>query len=64
MRINYKKLYESRLEEIEVQIKQCIQKRNWRKKSSLDTEKKELLEKIKKYNQFFFNMYHLRNTRK
>lgn len=50
MRINYKKLYESRLEEIEVQIKQYIQKRNWRKKSSLDTEKKELLEKIKKYN--------------
>lgn len=50
MRINYKRLYESRLEEIEVQIKQCIQKRNWKKKSSLETEKKELLEKIKKYN--------------
>lgn len=49
MRIDYKKLYESRLNEIEVQIKRCIQKKNWNKKTALDKEKKEIIDKIKQY---------------
>ena len=46
MRIDCKKLYESRINEIEIQIKQCIQKKNWSKKLALEKEKKELLSKI------------------
>lgn len=50
MRINYKRLYESRLQELEVQIKLCIQKKNWSRKKTLEAEKKQLEEKLINYN--------------
>ncbi len=50
MRINYKKLYESRLQELDTQIKICIQKKCWSKKKTLEAEKKQLEEKLVNYN--------------
>lgn len=49
MRINYKKLYENRIEEINTQIKICIQQKNWSKKATLSKEKNLLEEKLQKY---------------
>lgn len=49
MGINFKKLYESRIEEIEIQIKRAIGFKQWDKKAKLEIEKKRLLEKIKTF---------------
>ena len=50
MRINYKKLYENRIKEIDTQIKICIQRKHWSKKKTLEAEKKQLEEKLVNYN--------------
>lgn len=47
--INFRKLYESRIEEIEIQIKRAIGFKQWDKKAKLEIEKKRLLEKIKTF---------------
>lgn len=49
MGINLKKLYESRLNEIDAQIKQCVYTKSWHKKVILEQEKKEILEKLAAY---------------
>ena len=49
MGINFRKLYESRIEEIEIQIKRAIGFKQWDKKAKLENEKKRLLEKIKTF---------------
>ena len=41
MGIDFKKLYESRLEEIEIQIKRAIGFKQWDKKTQLEAEKKK-----------------------
>lgn len=47
MGINFKKLYESRLEEIEIQIKKAIGSKQWGKKAKLEAEKKKLVDYLK-----------------
>ena len=47
MRIDYKKLYSDRVEEIDYQIKIAIGRKEWVKKKRLTEEKEELLNKIK-----------------
>lgn len=47
MRINVRKLYESRLEEINIQIKQATYRQLWNKKKKLVQERKEIIEKLK-----------------
>ena len=47
MRIDYKKLYSDRVEEIDYQIKIAIGRKEWGKKKRLTEEKDELLNKIK-----------------
>ena len=49
MGINFKKLYQSRLNEIDAQIKQCIHTKSWHRKVVLDQERKEILEKLSAY---------------
>ena len=43
MGIDFKKLYESRLEEIEIQIKRAIGFKQWDKKAKLEAEKKKIV---------------------
>lgn len=47
MVINFRKLYESRIEEIEIQIKRAIGFRQWDKKAKLEAEKKKLTNYLK-----------------
>ncbi|MBP3931772.1 MAG: hypothetical protein J6D47_19670 [Peptostreptococcaceae bacterium] len=49
MGINLKKLYESRLKEIDAQMKQCVYTKSWHKKVVLDQERKEILQKLAAY---------------
>ena len=49
MGINFKKLFESRIEEIDIQIRRALGFKMWDKKSKLETEKKRLLEKLSAY---------------
>ena len=41
--INFKKLYEGRLEEIEIQIKKAIIYKKWHEKTKLEAEKEKLI---------------------
>ena len=43
MGINFRKLYQSRLEEVEIQIKKAISSKQWDKKTKLEIEKKKLV---------------------
>lgn len=43
MGINFKKLYEGRLEEIEIQIKKAIIYKKWHEKTKLEAEKEKLI---------------------
>ncbi len=43
MRINFRKLYESRIEEIEIQIKRAAGFKQWDKKAKLEAEKEKLI---------------------
>ena len=47
MGIDFKKLYESRLEEIEIQIKRAIGFKQWDKKTKLEAEKKKIVSYLK-----------------
>ena len=49
MGINLKKLYESRLKEIDAQMKQCVYTKSWHRKVVLDQERKEILQKLAAY---------------
>ena len=46
MAIDFKKLYESRIKEIDMQIKKAIQLKKWAVKKSLEEEKERLLAHI------------------
>lgn len=46
-KIDYKKLYESRIEEINYQIKAATRMKNWGKVNKLKYEKETLLKRIK-----------------
>ena len=47
MRINVKKFYESRLEELDIQIKQALYHQLWTKRRKLIKERNELQDKLK-----------------
>ena len=47
MGIDFKKLYESRLEEIEIQIKRAIGFKQGDKKTKLEAEKKKIVNYLK-----------------
>ena len=47
MGINFKKLFESRIEEIDIQIRRAIGFKMWDKKSKLETEKEKTFRKVK-----------------
>lgn len=48
MRINVKKFYESRLEELDIQIKQALYHQLWAKRRKLIKERNELQDKLRK----------------
>lgn len=48
MRIDWDKVREDRLAEIDEQIKKCVFNRNWSKKAILEKEKVDLVAKINK----------------
>lgn len=47
LKINYKKLYESRLEEIRIQMITSRRKKDWRAFYRLREEQEQLLERVK-----------------
>lgn len=48
MRIDWDKVREDRLAEIDIQIKKCVFSKNWSKKAILEKEKVVLIDKINK----------------